>query len=39
MNGTCEMTPEELKEYIKTMEDDTTVIVIIDREDSNGEER
>ena len=39
MNGTCEMTPEELKKYIKTMEDDTTVIVIIDREESNGEER
>ena len=38
MNGTCEMTPEELKGFIKMMKDDTTVIVVIDREDSDGAE-
>ena len=38
MEKQYEMTSEELKTYISTMEEDTTVIVIIEREDSNGEE-
>ena len=38
MEKQYEMTPEELKAYISSMEEDTTVIVIIEREDSDGEE-
>ena len=39
MNEKYEMTPEELKVFIKKMEEDTSVIVIIEREDSDGAER
>lgn len=38
MEKQYEMTSEELKAYISSMEEDTTVIVIIEREDSDGEE-
>ena len=39
MNERYEMTLDELQEFIKTMEEDTTVTVIIEREDADGEDR
>ena len=39
MDEIYEMTPDELQAFIKTMEEGTTVTVIIEREDGDGEDR
>ncbi len=39
MDDKYEMTPEELQAFIKKMEAGTTVTVIIEREDNDGEDR